>query len=98
MPINAAHGNIREPSGEGWDRLESRLTGPEYGPADGENEFSLRPRNFDEYIGQDAIKENLSVLSRPRASGATVLTMCCCTARPGWARRRCPASSPRNWA
>lgn len=27
MPINAAHGNIREPSGEGWDRLESRLTG-----------------------------------------------------------------------
>ena len=61
MPINAAHGNIREPSGEGWDSLESRLTGPEYGPADGENEFSLRPRNFDEYIGQDAIKENLSV-------------------------------------
>ena len=60
MPINAAHGNFREPASDDWD-IESRLTGPEYGPADGENEFSLRPRNFDEYVGQDAVKENLSV-------------------------------------
>ena len=60
MPINAAHGNFREPASDDWD-IERRLTGPEYGPADGENEFSLRPRNFDEYVGQDAVKENLSV-------------------------------------
>ena len=83
MPINAAHGNFREPASDDWD-IERRLTGPEYGPADGENEFSLRPRNFDEYVGQDAVKENLSVFIA--------------AARGGWARRRCPASSRRNWA
>ena len=46
MPINAAHGNIREPSGEGWDRLESRLYRAGIRPADGENEFSLRQAQF----------------------------------------------------
>ncbi|HUM60433.1 MAG TPA: AAA family ATPase, partial [Clostridia bacterium] len=32
-----------------------------YREEDGENELSLRPRNLREYIGQDAVKQNLSI-------------------------------------
>lgn len=59
MPINASGNGFSDGYGE-FD-FESRITGPEYGAADVENEFSLRPRTFEEYIGQDAVKENLSV-------------------------------------
>lgn len=41
--------------------LESRLSQPGVIPADGELELSLRPKTLSEYIGQDKVKENLSV-------------------------------------
>lgn len=41
---------------------ESRFVGPEYSSSeDSETELSLRPKVLDDYIGQDKVKENLSV-------------------------------------
>lgn len=49
----------------GFDReemdLESRITAPDYHSGDMDVEFSLRPKTLNEYIGQDKVKENLSV-------------------------------------
>lgn len=38
-----------------------RLTEPELTPEDTDIEFSLRPKRLNEYIGQDKVKENMSV-------------------------------------
>ncbi len=41
--------------------FESRITGTSFTPEDADSEFSLRPHNFDEYIGQEKVKKNLAV-------------------------------------
>lgn len=40
---------------------ENRITSPDYVPEDAEVENPLRPRTLREYIGQEKVKENLSV-------------------------------------
>ncbi|MDD6300233.1 MAG: Holliday junction branch migration DNA helicase RuvB [Ruminococcus sp.] len=37
------------------------MTGGDFTEEDGENELSLRPKTLDEYVGQEKVKENLSV-------------------------------------
>lgn len=41
--------------------FENRLVTPEYAPEDTEVELSLRPKRFDEYVGQEKVKENLRI-------------------------------------
>lgn len=41
--------------------FENRMVAPEYTPEDAEVENPLRPKRLTEYIGQDKVKENLSV-------------------------------------
>ena len=41
--------------------FENRMVAPEYAPEDAEVENPLRPRNLEEYIGQEKVKENLAV-------------------------------------
>ena len=41
--------------------IEDRVISTEYADEENEIELSLRPRNFDEYIGQTKVKENLKV-------------------------------------
>lgn len=41
--------------------FENRIVAPEYIADDSETEISLRPKTLDEYIGQDKVKENLSI-------------------------------------
>lgn len=41
--------------------FENRIVAPEYIADDSETEVSLRPKTLDEYIGQDKVKENLSI-------------------------------------
>lgn len=41
--------------------LENRVVAPDYSPEDAEVENPLRPRALSEYIGQQKVKENLSV-------------------------------------
>ena len=40
---------------------ENRIVSTEFSPADGDLENSLRPKQLTDYIGQDKVKENLSV-------------------------------------
>lgn len=56
MPINQTI-----PSGDYEFDFENRITGGELTAEDGENELSLRPKTLDEYVGQEKVKENLSV-------------------------------------
>lgn len=41
--------------------FENRVVAPEYAPEDSEVENPLRPKVLSEYIGQDKVKENLSI-------------------------------------
>ena len=41
--------------------FENRIVSPEYESGDADTEFSLRPKTLNEYIGQDKVKENLSI-------------------------------------
>ena len=44
---------------------ENRIVTPDLSPEDTDLEFSLRPRQLTDYIGQDKAKENLSVYIPP---------------------------------
>ena len=41
--------------------FENRIVAPEYTPQDADTENPLRPQTLDSYIGQDTVKQNLSV-------------------------------------
>ncbi len=41
--------------------FENRIVSPEYNYSDEDSEITLRPRTLDEYIGQDKVKDNLSI-------------------------------------
>ncbi|MEG0614381.1 MAG: Holliday junction branch migration DNA helicase RuvB, partial [Oscillospiraceae bacterium] len=41
--------------------FENRIVTPELTQADSDIDLSLRPKTLSEYIGQDKVKENLSV-------------------------------------
>lgn len=56
MPINQT-----VPTGDYEFDFESRITGGDLTAEDNENELSLRPKTLDEYVGQEKVKENLSV-------------------------------------
>ncbi|MBR2044253.1 MAG: Holliday junction branch migration DNA helicase RuvB [Clostridia bacterium] len=43
------------------DDFEGRIVSPEYSNNDGDSEVSLRPKNLDEYIGQEKAKDNLRI-------------------------------------
>ena len=46
------------------NELENRIVSTEFSPADGDIENSLRPKTLGDYIGQDKVKDNLSVYIR----------------------------------
>lgn len=70
MPINSKF--LGGAGDDGYD-FESRLTGAGFEPEDAETEFSLRPRNFDEYIGQEKVKKNLTVFIQAAKDRGDVL-------------------------
>ncbi len=41
--------------------FENRIVSPDYSFSEDDGELSLRPKSLDEYIGQDKVKENLSI-------------------------------------
>ena len=55
MAINSINNSVNS-----FDE-DVRLTAPEYTPSDGDIDVSLRPKTMDDYIGQNQVKENLSV-------------------------------------
>lgn len=59
-PLNQEPGNPEDEKEEDYD-FENRVVAPEYSKEDAEVENPLRPRRLSEYIGQEKVKENLSV-------------------------------------
>jgi len=58
---------------------------------------TLRPRRFDDYIGQEALVDNLRVfVTAARQRGEAVDHILFCAPRAS-ARPRSPTSSPRRW-
>ncbi len=47
--------------------FENRIVAPEYTPEDVDTDSSLRPKTLAEYIGQDKVKENLSIYIKAAA-------------------------------
>ena len=50
-----------ETSEKNEEKIRDRLVEPAYTPEDIDVEYSLRPKCLNEYIGQDKVKENLSI-------------------------------------
>ncbi len=46
------------------ESVAERMVSPEYSTIDNENELSLRPKSLNEYIGQEKVKDNLSIYIR----------------------------------
>ena len=61
-------------------------------------QLSLRPRRLVEYIGQDQVKQNLSVFIQAALLVAKRWTMCCFMDLPVLEKRRWPELSPMNLA
>ena len=57
MAINS----INNTSMSAYDEEDYRLSSPDFTPADIDIDLSLRPKTMDDYIGQTAAKENLSI-------------------------------------
>lgn len=47
--------------------FENRIVAPEYTAGDVDIDYSLRPKTLDEYIGQEKVKENLSIYIKAAA-------------------------------
>ena len=63
--------------------FESRMTAPEYTPMDENIDFSLRPKTLDEYVGQDKVKENLSIYIKAAKLRGEALDHCLLYGPPG---------------
>ena len=74
--------------------FENRIAAPEYTPADGEIELSLRPRTLGEYIGQEKVKENMRVFIQAAKGRGEPLDHVLSTALRDWARPPSRGSSP----
>ena len=63
--------------------LENRFVAPEVTENDRDNELSLRPHTLEEYIGQEQVKENLSVFMRGGAPARGAAGSCAALRPPG---------------
>ncbi|MDO4743697.1 MAG: Holliday junction branch migration DNA helicase RuvB, partial [bacterium] len=63
--------------------FENRIVTPEYTGRDEETDFSLRPKTLDEYIGQQKVKENLSIYIQAALQRNEPLDHCLLYGPPG---------------
>ncbi len=63
--------------------FENRFVTPEYIPQDVETELSLRPRSLEDYIGQEKVKENLSIYIQAALARGEPLDHCLLYGPPG---------------
>ena len=68
--------------------FEARIASREYIAEDADNETSLRPRSMEEYVGQEKIKENLSVFMIAAKQREEPLDHVLLHGPPVWARPR----------
>lgn len=77
--------------------LENRFVAPEVTENDRDNELSLRPHTLEEYIGQEQVKENLSVFMQAARLRGEPLDHVLLYGPPAWARPPFRRSSRRKW-
>ncbi len=63
--------------------FENRIVAPEYNPEDAETDNPLRPRTLDAYIGQETVKQNLSVYISAALARHETLDHCLLYGPPG---------------
>ena len=63
--------------------FENRIVAPEYSPVDNEIDTSLRPKMLTEYVGQDKVKENLSISIKAAKLRGESLEHCLLYGPPG---------------
>lgn len=64
--------------------FENRLVEPDFSPLDDSNiEFSLRPQNFSQYIGQNKVKENMNIFIKAAKERNEALDHCLFYGPPG---------------
>ena len=66
--------------------MSDRFVGPEADEIERAAEGALRPRHLEDFVGQDVVRGQLSVVLRAATSRALALTMCCYLARLGWVK------------
>ena len=76
--------------------LETRMVAPEYTPGDEEVENPLRPKRLSDYIGQEKVKENMSVYIQAALKRKETLDHVLLYGPRGSARRRSRALSRMN--
>src|SRR5947209_4831595 len=78
--------------------MSDRLVSPKMSEEEQVIEGSLRPRRLSEYIGQEKIKENLSILLEVLGVAINRSIIFSYMARQDWVKPRCATSSPSKWA
>ena len=63
--------------------FENRIVSPEYNYSDSDTEISLRPKTLDEYIGQDKVKDALSIYIKAARLRKESLDHCLLYGPPG---------------
>ena len=63
--------------------FENRMTAPEFTPADEVIDLSLRPKTLQEYIGQEKVKDNLSIYIKAAKLRGEALDHCLLYGPPG---------------
>ena len=63
--------------------FENRIVSPEYNYSDSDTEISLRPKTLDEYIGQDKVKDALSIYIKAAKLRKESLDHCLLYGPPG---------------
>ena len=63
--------------------FENRIVAPEYNPEDADTENPLRPQTLDSYIGQDTVKQNLTVYISAALARRECLDHCLLYGPPG---------------
>lgn len=63
--------------------FENRMTAPEFTPADEVIDLSLRPKTLKEYIGQEKVKDNLSIYIKAAKLRGEALDHCLLYGPPG---------------
>ena len=78
--------------------MSDRLVSPKMSEEEQAVEGSLRPRRLSEYIGQEKIKENLSILLEAARRRNESVDHVLLYGPQDWVKPRCATSSPSKWA
>lgn len=60
-------------------------------------ESSIRPKDFDSYIGQGALKETLKITLEAAKNAASLWIICYFTDLRAWEKQQLPESLPLRW-